>query len=53
MKNALSTGGFSLQTTKNGKGQVAVSLKGFASIKDIDTVPMEFYVADGTESAIE
>jgi hypothetical protein len=53
LKNALSTGGFSLQTTKNGKGQVAVSLKGFASIKDIDTVPMEFYVAEGTESAIE
>jgi hypothetical protein len=38
-----------LQTTKNGKGQVAVSLKGFSSIKDISKVPMEFYVAEGTE----
>ena len=53
MRNALSTGGFSLQTTKNGKGQVSVSLKGFASIKDISKVPMEFYVADGTETTEE
>lgn len=53
LRNALSTGGFSLQTTKNGKGQVAVSLKGFASIADINTVPMEFYVAEGIEEAIE
>ena len=25
LRNALSTGGFSLQTTKNGKGQIAVT----------------------------
>lgn len=42
--NALSTSGFSLQTTKNGKGQLAVTLGGHVSIKDQDTVPMEFYV---------
>ena len=53
LKNALSTGGFSLQTTKNGKGQVSVSLKCFVSIKDTDTVPMEFYVQEGTENAVE
>lgn len=45
--NALSTSGFSLQTTKNGKGQISVTLSGHVSIDDQDTVPMEFYVSDG------
>ena len=45
LKNALSTGGFSLQTTKNGKGQVSVTLTGHVSINDQDTMPMEFYSA--------
>ena len=48
LKNALSTGGFSLQTTKNGKGQLSVSLTGHQSIKDTDTIPMEFYIEEGT-----
>lgn len=48
LRNALSTGGFSLQTTKNGKGQVAVTLTGHASLADQNKVPMEFYVAEGT-----
>ena len=43
LMNALSTGGFSLQTTKNGKGQVSMELTGHVSIKDQDTMPMEFY----------
>lgn len=41
--NALSTGGFSLKTTKNGKGQVAMEFTGHVSIKDQNTMPMEFY----------
>lgn len=49
LKNALSTGGFSLQTTKNGKGQIAVDLKGFVSVKTQDEMPMEIYVSKGTE----
>lgn len=48
--NALSTSGFSLQTTKNGKGQIAVTLSGHYSIQDQDTVPMEFYVQEGEEA---
>jgi hypothetical protein len=48
--NALSTGGLSLRTTKNGKGQISVTLSGHVSIEDQDTVPMEFYVAEGTET---
>lgn len=43
LRNALSTGGFSLQTTKNGKGQVALEFTGHVSIKDQETMPMEFY----------
>lgn len=48
--NALSTSGFSLQTTKNGKGQIAVTLTGHVSISAQDVVPMEFYVQEGTEA---
>ena len=47
--NALSTSGFSLQTTKNGKGQIAVTLAGHVSITEQDVVPMEFYVQEGEE----
>lgn len=43
LKNALSTGGFTLQTTKNGKGQVSVELTGHVSIDAQDVMPMEFY----------
>lgn len=46
LKNALSTAGLSLQTTKNGKGQVAVELTGHVSINDQATMPMVFYSMD-------
>lgn len=46
LKNALSTEGFSLQTSKNAKGQVAVTLMGHVSINDQNTVPMVFYSVD-------
>ena len=46
--NALSTDGFSLQTTKNGKGQVSVNLSGHVSIDAQSVMPMEFYSIDGT-----
>lgn len=48
LKNALSTEGFSLQTTKDGKGQIAVTLSGHVSIEAQDVVPMEFYVSTAT-----
>jgi len=47
LKNALSTAGLSLQTTKNGKGQVSVELTGHVSIDAQDTMPMEFYSTEG------
>ena len=46
--NALSTSGFSLQTTKNGKGQNSIELTGHVSIDAQDVVPMEFYSVDPT-----
>lgn len=46
LMNALSTGGLSLQTTKNGKGQVSIELTGHVSINAQDTMPMEWYSAD-------
>lgn len=48
LKNALSTGGFSLQTTKNGKGQVSIELTGHVSIAAQNVVPMVFYSIDPT-----
>ncbi len=46
LKNALSTGGFTLQTSKNGKGQVSVELTGHVSMEQQDVMPMEFYSLD-------
>ncbi len=43
LKNALSTAGFSLQTTKNGKGQISLELTGHVSITAQKEVPMVFY----------
>ena len=45
--NALSTGGLSIQTTKRGKGQTAVTLTGHVSINAQDVVPMVFYSYEG------
>lgn len=49
LKNALSTGGFSLQTTKNGKGQLSFGLTGHVSINAQNDMPMEFYSTDAPE----
>lgn len=49
LKNALSTGGFSLQTGKNSKGQVSIEITGHVSINAQDEVPMVFYSADPDE----
>lgn len=43
ISNALSTGGFNLQTTKAGKGQFSVTLTGHASIADPDKMPFVIY----------
>lgn len=48
LKNALSTGGINMQTTKNGKGQLSVELTGHYSITNMDVVPMQFYELEPT-----
>lgn len=45
--NALSTGGFSLQSTKDGKGQVSLEFTGHVSLNAQDVMPIEFYSIDG------
>jgi hypothetical protein len=42
--NALSTGGLSIQTTKNGKGQISVTFTGHLELADPSVVPMVVYV---------
>ena len=52
--NALSTGGFSIQTTKNGKGTIGLELTGHVSINAQNTMPMEFYsLSSSTAHAVE
>ena len=52
--NALATSGFSLQTTKNGKGQISLELTGHVSINAQNVMPMEFYSLDSsTAHAVE
>lgn len=46
LMNALSTGGFTLQTSKNGKGQISIEITGHVSMSAQSVVPMEFYSAD-------
>lgn len=48
LKNALSTSGFSLQTTKNGKGQISLELTGHVSINAQSEMPMVFYSMEGS-----
>lgn len=45
--NALSTGGFSLQSNDKGKGDFAFTFTGHYSLDNIDTVPFEIYIKDG------
>lgn len=46
LDNALATGGFSLQTGKNAKGQTSITFTGHVSMSAQTTMPMEFYSID-------
>ncbi len=48
MMNALSTGGFAIQSNDNGKGNFAFTYTAHYSINAQDTVPFEVYVKAGT-----
>ena len=46
LENVLSSGGLTLKTTKNGKGQLTIELQGHVSITNVTKCPMEFYVEE-------
>lgn len=51
MMNALSTGGFQIQTSDKDKGQFAFEYTAHYSMSDPDKVPFEIYVKQGTADA--
>lgn len=51
LKNALSTGGLSIQTSKNSKGTSSMELTGHVSASDQDDMPMEFYEIEASSSS--
>ena len=46
LDNALSTGGFSMQSADNGKGQFAFEYTGYSSIEAPEKIPFEFYLKE-------
>lgn len=50
--NALSTGGFSLQSNDKGKADFAFTFTGHYSIEDITVVPYEVYIEAGTAEPV-
>lgn len=52
LKNAISTGGLSIQSTKNGKATSSVALTGYISIEDVDEIPMEYYIIPGARMKV-
>lgn len=49
IKNAVSTGGFSLQTSKNGKGQLSLEFTGHTRLDNQEEIPAEFYILTKVE----
>ncbi len=50
MLNALSTGGFQIQSTDKGKGNFAFTFTGHYSMANQSQVPFEVYIKEGTSS---
>lgn len=53
MLNALSTGGFKLQTADKNKGTLSFEFTGHYSIENQSTVPFEIYIKKGADEAAE
>ena len=51
LKNALSTGGFSVKTANKSKGQYAFTYTSHYSMEKQDEVPFEVYIKSGTDEA--
>ena len=52
MVNALSTGGFAIQSSDNGKGAFAFTYTAHYSMSAQDTVPFEVYVKAGAAESL-
>lgn len=52
ISNALSTGGFSLSTSKKGKGNISLTLTGHFSIENVDDVPVSIYLGAAEDAYI-
>lgn len=51
--NALSTGGFQLQSGDAAKGQMSYEFTGHYSLSDITIVPYEIYIQDGSDETVD
>lgn len=49
--DALSTGGFKIQSNDKGKGDFAFEFTAHYSLNDIDVVPFEIYIMEGTPAS--
>lgn len=49
--NALSTGGFQIQTTDKEKGKFSFEFTGHYTMQEVNKVPYEIYIKAGTETA--
>lgn len=52
VSNALSTDGFSLKTSKKGKGNISLTFTGHFSIEDVNEVPVAIYLGEAEEGSI-
>ena len=46
MMNTLSTGGFAIKSSDNGKGKLGLTLTPHASLEDQEKIPMAFYILE-------
>lgn len=51
LRNALSTGGFQIQSTDKGKGNFALELTGHYSMENPDLMPYEVYIHQGSSAS--
>lgn len=51
LMNALSTGGFSIKSNDKGKGEISYEYTAHYSLSEIDVVPYEVYIKQGTPSS--
>lgn len=50
LKDSISTGGLSMTTTKNGKGNISLTISPHPTLADIEASPIEYYILEKDES---